>query len=94
MSLKTLTLIATSYFIISISHAEVPKLDRGTALQAIQEYKILRSECAQAIGDERKACFAKLSATTKVYKRAKQFIDKSGADKNQEVANLADNNNL
>ncbi len=94
MSLNTLTLIATSFFMLGSAHAETSKLDSNTAQQAIHVYKTLRSECAQARGDERKQCFAKLSATTQQYKRAKQFINQPTASPNgqqgDDMTKLAD----
>ncbi len=94
MSLKTLALIASGLFIINAVHADTTTLDKNAAHQAIQQYKTLRSECAQAKGEARKQCFSKLSASTKKYKLAKQFLGEapagSASRQGNNTANLAD----
>ncbi|MFL0800551.1 MAG: hypothetical protein K6L80_08890 [Agarilytica sp.] len=93
MSFKRLTLIATSFIIIGSAYAEQPLLDKGTARHIIEEYKTLRNECAQAMGSERKQCFAKLSASTKQYKFAKKSVDSLNNPKgstHRNLTNLAD----
>ncbi len=94
MSLQRQILVATSFFIITATHADTLTLDKYSAQHVVEEYKTLRSECAKTSGDERKQCFAKLSATTNNYKQAKRFLDNAPnntvSGKNSDMTNLAD----
>jgi len=64
-------IVLTNASTISVASTESPQLNPR---DVINDYRILRSSCAQTQGEERRQCFAHLNRQTERYQHAKERI--------------------
>lgn len=75
-----------SILLPSYAQAESENIDRELAEQIVNDYRVLRTQCADAQGTDRRSCFSELSATTKTYKISKDYL----AQQQSQTTDIAD----
>jgi hypothetical protein len=68
-----LMLSGTAQISLAAPQIEVPL----TSKQIIENYRVLRSNCAKSLGVERRNCYSQLSVATVNYQQAKERMSQS-----------------
>ncbi|ACR11709.1 hypothetical protein [Teredinibacter turnerae] len=67
-------LALTMLIAVQAQSANATEQEIASARVTVEEYRELRRQCSDSIGDERKACFRELNAATESYQVAKGLL--------------------